>query len=401
MLRNVLRHLSLVLCSALLAAAADSVVAPSVGDTRLPDAAAQGNRQVVGSLLAQKVNPNQAQGDGMTALHWAAYTNDAPLAAILLKAGANVNAQTRLQALTPLFLAAKEGHAAVIDLLLQAGADANSTNATGSTPLMLAAASGDTAAVKLLLDRGANVNAKEKTWGETPLMFAAAFDRVDVVKLLMVHGADASITSLVERLDSNKGYDPDADDKPKGVAEEKPAADANKAEAAKKAVEKRVAAAKMRSAQAMGGMTALHFAARDGQMSSVQALVEARVDVNELSAADQTSPMLEAIYNGHYDVGKYLLDHGADPKLVNVDGLAPLYAVIDMQWANRTCIRLPIPGRRRPATWLCCGRSSIRASIQTCASRRRSGSGVSTTIGSILPARPHSGEPLRPTICRP
>lgn len=339
-----LRTILVTLCAGVLAMAGDTtIVAPSVGDTRLPDAASQGNRQAVRALLGQKVNVNEAQGDGMTALHWAAYMGDAPMAEMLLQAGAKVNAATRLEALTPLFLAAKEGHAAVIDLLLQAGADANSMNSTGSTALMLASASGDAGSVKLLLDHGAAVNAKEKTWGETPLMFAAAFNRVEVAKLLLARGADASITSVVERLDGNKGYDPDAVNEKPQNAEEKPAEAAPKQAATpeqiaarKKAAEKRAQAAKMRSAQAMGGMTALHFAARDGQMATVEALVEAGVNVNELSAADQTSPMLEAIYNGHYDVAKYLLDHGADPKLVNEDGLAPLYAAVDMQWANRT-----------------------------------------------------------------
>jgi len=328
--------MSLILCTALLAIAGDATtVAPKVGDTRLPGAAAKGDRQAVASLLTQRVDPNQAQGDGMTALHWAAYANDVQMVEMLLKAGANINVTTRLAALTPLFVAAREGHAAVIDLLLKAGADANSTNSTGATPLMLA--SGDLASVKLLLDHGANVNAKENTWGETPLMFASAFNRVDVVKLLMARGADAAITTIVERLD-NKGYDPDtANEKPQGEeAKPKTSLTPEEIAARKKAAEKRAEAAKMRSAQVMGGMTALHFAAREGNMPTVQALVEAGVNVNEVSAADQTSPLLETIYNGHYDVAKYLLDHAADPKLVNADGLAPLYAVVDMQWANRT-----------------------------------------------------------------
>ena len=336
-----LRKVFPVLCFGVLVWAGDSTVtAPGVSDTRLPDAASQGNQKLVASLLAQKLDPNQAQGDGMTALHWAAYRNDSEMTATLLKAGAKIDVTTRLQGLTPFLLAAREGHAAVIDLLLNAGANVNTVNSLGTTPLMLATSSGDVASVKLLLDHGAAVNAKEKAWGETPLMFAAAFGRTEVVKLLLARGADATIASRVEKLDSNKGYDPDAaNEKPEGAAEKaapKAPLTPEQVEARKRAAEKRAEAAKMRSAQKMGGMTALHFAAREGHLDTIKALVEAGVNVNELSAADQTSPLLEAIYNGHFDAAKYLLDLGGDPKLVNVDGLAPLYAVVDMQWPNRT-----------------------------------------------------------------
>ena len=328
------------LCLTMASWAGDAtIVAPSVGDTRLPDAAQQGDRAAVQSLLKGGANVNSAQGDGMTALHWAAYRDDAEMTAALIKAGANVKASTRLEGLTPLFIAAKGGYAPILDLLLKAGADANLANSTGATPLMFASASGNVDAVKVLLGHGAQINAKENTWGETPLMFASAYDRVEVAKLLVAQGADTSVTTKVERLDSNKGYDPDAvNENPNAKKEEAPKKDDDPAKAAqrKKAAERRAAAAKMRAAEAMGGMTALHFAAREGHMATVQALVGAGINVNEVSAADKTSPVLEAIYNGHFDVAKYLLDHGADPKLVNDDGLAPLYATVDMRWANRT-----------------------------------------------------------------
>src|SRR5580698_7520533 len=118
---------------------------------RAPQRKVTGKRSLLCSRSASI--PTKRKADGMTALHWAAYTNDVQMVEMLLKAGANINATTRLAALTPLFVAAREGHAAVIDLLLKAGADANSTNSTGATPLMLA--SGDLASAKLLLDHGA------------------------------------------------------------------------------------------------------------------------------------------------------------------------------------------------------------------------------------------------------
>ncbi len=58
------------------------VAAPN--DTRVADAAMQGNREAVRGLLKQGLDVNAAQGDGMTALHWAASRGDAELAQMLL-----------------------------------------------------------------------------------------------------------------------------------------------------------------------------------------------------------------------------------------------------------------------------------------------------------------------------
>src|SRR5476649_780531 len=106
------------------------------------DAAMQGNRDAVRSLLKQAADVNAAQGDGMTALHWAAMKDDAELVQTLLFAGANVRATTRIGAYTPLILAARNGSASVMAPLLKSGADVNGPTSNGTTPLMFAAASG-------------------------------------------------------------------------------------------------------------------------------------------------------------------------------------------------------------------------------------------------------------------
>src|SRR4051812_45044696 len=91
--------------SALLRAAPSAPVA---------DAAMQGNKDEVRALLKQAADVNGAQGDGMTALHWAAMKDDADLAQTLLYAGANVRATTRIGAYTALILAARNGSASVM-----------------------------------------------------------------------------------------------------------------------------------------------------------------------------------------------------------------------------------------------------------------------------------------------
>src|SRR3989442_12111770 len=128
------------------------------GNSPVADAAQAGDKAGVRALLKQAADVNAAQGDGMTALHWAAMKDDAELAQMLLFAGANVRATTRIGAYTPLILAAKNGGAAVMEPLLKAGADVNIQTSNGTTALMLAAASGSTGAVKLLIGRAPDVN---------------------------------------------------------------------------------------------------------------------------------------------------------------------------------------------------------------------------------------------------
>src|SRR4030095_13178734 len=170
-------------------------MAAAPGETRVADAAMKGDKDAVRSLIKQAVDVNAAQGDGMTALHWAALNGDAELAQLLLYAGANVKATTRLGGYSPLFMAAKSGHAPVIEVLLNAGTNPNSAAVDGLTPLMMAASSGNNDAVELLVKRGADANARESENGQTPLAFAAAFNRPEAIRTLLQHGAKIDLAS--------------------------------------------------------------------------------------------------------------------------------------------------------------------------------------------------------------
>ena len=261
------------------------------------DAAMNGDLKQVRSLLRETVDVNAAQPDGMTALHWAVHRNDLEMTKLLLAAGADFRTANRTGA-RPLYLAAVNGSAELIATLLDAGEDPNAVLTTeAETVLMLTAYTGNPAAVAVLLDRGADVNARQFR-GQSAVMWAAAEGHTEVVKLLIDRGADLSFSSA-------------ASTKP----ERRPA----------------------------GGMTALLFASREGKVDAARALIDGGADVNQ-TGADNTSPLLIAIVNGHYDVASLLLERGANPSTADGNGRSPLYTVIDLrnvQWSQGPAPELP------------------------------------------------------------
>ena len=188
----------------------------------------------------------------------------------------------------PLALAATNADEAMIARLLKAGANPN----LGKTSaVMLASRSGSVPVLKLLLDAGGDANAKEPVRGQTALMWAAAERHPDAVKLLISKGASVKARTQVP-------------------------APAAGAPAARKGEP---------GANGANGYTPLLFAARAGDLRSVNALLEAGADINEVGL-DGLSPLLLATVRGQAALALALLDRGANP---NVD--TPGYTAL--HWA--------------------------------------------------------------------
>ena len=99
---------------------------------------------------------------------------------------------------SPLIVAARSGHQAVVELLLNRGADPNLAVPGDGNPLIMAAREGHTQIVQLLLDRGANIDQVVPD-DENALIQASAEGHLEVVKLLVGKGADVNARVLVER----------------------------------------------------------------------------------------------------------------------------------------------------------------------------------------------------------
>ncbi|MBV9880194.1 MAG: ankyrin repeat domain-containing protein, partial [Gemmatirosa sp.] len=382
------------------------------------DAAMRGDVATVRQLVARGGDVNAAQGDGMTALHWAAERGDSAMVSALLRARADVGARTRIGSYTPLHLAARTGNPATVRALLAASSDVRATTSGGATALHLAAAAGNADAVRALLAKGADANARESVWGQTPLVFAAEADRADAVAALLAGGADPSIRTRVVNLTEQAARQQAAEKKRNAVliSFEPPArhdsaeADFKRASTAARAAAQAAAprsgdpAALVTNAPqggglafrlpvreprgpftpeqiqaaidsgravlqspvvptdsvreqvdtlnggvqgyvkqvgSVGGLTALHHAARQGSVAAALALVAGGAKLDDTSYVDRMTPLLVATVNGQFDVALRLVERGADPNAASSYGMTPLYATINAQWAPKS--RYPQP----------------------------------------------------------
>ena len=276
--------------------------------TRAGDAAG------VRALLQSGANVNTAAPDGSTPLIEAAGRGDTELVEILLEAGADARVDNRY-GMSALHLAARNGDARSVTALLEAGADPARTLPEGETVLMAAARSGNVEVVDALLQgrssagsdygnasivvvgNAADPNAREGWYGQTALMWAAAAGNTAVMQRLIEAGADVDQASA--RIDAPE-IEPD-----------------------------RMQGGFVYAKIPEGRMTALHFAARDGQLEAARVLIEAGADLN-IGDNYETTPVTLAVLNGHLGVAAALLEAGADPNAADRYGRTPLFVATDL-----------------------------------------------------------------------
>jgi uncharacterized protein len=297
----------------------------------IADAAMKGDHKAVATLLAQRADVNAPQADGATALHWAVYRDDMPMIERLLASGARVTIANRHGA-TPLSLACINGSARTIERLLAAGADPNERGRNGETALMMASRTGAVDAMNALLKAGADVNATETLRGTTALMWAAANSHATAVKLLIDHGANVALRSKPAALGRTAYLAPTARQRASQLVNDNGGASPTRSRAVREQsaaqdLDDRDFFVRRQNAEG-GGLTALVFAAREGDIESARVLVSGGADVNQVTQYGWT-PLLTATQNRHYALATFLLERGADPNIANKGGWTPLYLATD------------------------------------------------------------------------
>jgi len=234
----------------------------------------------------------------------------------LIGVGANVQATT-YGGTTPLHIAARNGHTETVTALInQHKANLHAKNDCGWTPLHVAALNGHTGTVTALIDHGADVGAKENQ-GCTPLHLAARNGHTDTV------------TALITQHNADVGAKDDLGYTPLHLAARNGHTDT---------VTVLITAGTDVHAKTNRGDTPLHHAALSGQTDIVTALItQLNADVDAKNKPGRT-PLHLAAYWSHTDTVNTLIQHGANPYILNsIGGTAQEVAAwsLGQQWTKK------------------------------------------------------------------
>lgn len=293
---------------ALVGAGADPNAGSPEGETALMTVTRSGSLAAVEKLLALGANPNAREAwHQQTALMWAAAENQAQVVAALLRAGADVNARSKVWPGQPprprgsetsfqaahsnfpkggfsvVHFAAQYGAAEVAALLADAGANLEATEPDGVTPLMMAVINGHYDVAAVLVRKGANVNAVDRS-GRGALYHAVDMNRLEW---------------LFSRPNPQPSGELDA-----------------------------VALASLlleRGANPNARLTARGFAIQHDSLGNA-------------SLTAGSTPFMKAATTSDVRMMRLLLDHGADPLLGTQNRTTPLMAAAGLNWAEISSI---------------------------------------------------------------
>jgi ankyrin repeat protein len=285
------------------------------GQTRLHDAAENGQLAVAKFLLANKADVNApASSTRDTPLHLAVESGQKAMVELLLESGADVNARTSTGA-TPLHDAAALGFRVIAELLLTGKADVNAGTADGQTPLHLAAREGFGSVAEILLERGANIEARDKT-RTTPLLLAVSQGQLALVDLLLQRGASVQA----------------ADDRGRQALHRVFEALANRPELMELLLSRNADV----NAQDKNNNTLLHLAVANKADDLARLILSHKPDLERVDREGFT-PLQRAATGATPGMVKLLLEAGARPNVIDKTGMSPLHyaaGVLDLERAE-------------------------------------------------------------------
>src|SRR6476620_3862903 len=317
----------------LLSAGASVDVQNREGITPLYMAAVYGHPALIELFLKVGANAKQAGPSGETLVMLSARSGSPDAIRLLLEAGADVDAKEPLRGTTALMWAAAQKHPAAVKALLDGGADVAAKSGAAGLPRNYMSQKVNVANVETAMNRWREAVKNNRTY-EQQLAFEEANGKK--VQRLLPDFAKDDLASFAAQAAAQFGAGidqilefivPQLETNGRNVEEFNKLFREQQAEAQAAANDTDVVVAGL-VGRGGGGLTAMTFAAREGDVESTTLLVAAGADINQTTEYGWT-PLLTATNNRHYKLSEYLIQHGADVNKANKGNWTPLYLATD------------------------------------------------------------------------
>ena len=242
--------------------------------TALMEACKEGNLDTIKTLLNAGADPNIADIDGHTWIHYAIIAdNSKETVQSIVSLGADVNT-TNNHSITALMIACMKGNIDAVDVLLHAGADPNIADTDVETLIHYAVQEDCSKEIlQATIDHGADVNSTNM-YGETALLIACKKGNIDAIHVLLNAGADPNIANAKDE-------------------------------------------------------TCIHHAIVEGcSKETLQAIINHGADVNSTNKNNVTS-LMTACENGNIDAIDVLLNAGANPNIADTESVTCIHHAVN------------------------------------------------------------------------
>ena len=229
-------------------------------------AAIKGNLDLMKFMISQGADITTIDREGSNLLHNAAANGHLEVVEYLIDQNFDVNTADG-NGNTALLFASSLNNLELVKYLLEQGADVQAESTNGTTAMLNGVFSGNVEIIKLLQDHGLSVDHPNQ-WGVTPLMYASIVGNRDIVEYLIENGADVHAISAQ-------------------------------------------------------GETALVWATIRLHFDIAELLMEKGLSYNDKNELGRT--MFFAAGKSPIEAVEYMIEHGADPLVVDSIGVTPLH----------------------------------------------------------------------------